>query len=174
MCRSAFHKSRKGGCFVEKTVTMVSKLRSFSWWNNIPCVRVSVHLTCVWWRWRESNPRPKTHPPDFLRVQSVFWDSPQVTPTDRLHPTVSSCSWQETRKAPAHVHCSSTLLSGPQYSRKKRAALRQPLILLYCRLFLSLRLLQWIPPHYSLIGLQNPRRNPFIPIWQSRWLCSEI
>ena len=31
-----------------------------------------VRAICAWWRWRESNPRPKAHPHNFLRAYPVY------------------------------------------------------------------------------------------------------
>ena len=48
-------------------------------------------LVCLfWWKRRESNPRPKTTWYGFLRVQSVYEDSPHKPPTDRQLATVAT------------------------------------------------------------------------------------
>ena len=69
-----------------------------------------------WWRWRESNPRPKTVPQGFLRVQLLFWDSPHAAPNNRLCAAVAFCVWQL-----KGVGCSQEPLSTPcpvpRYSR---------------------------------------------------------
>lgn len=39
----------------------------------------------LWWRWGESNPRPKNVCQEFLRAQSLFYISLTVSPNDRLY-----------------------------------------------------------------------------------------
>ncbi len=49
-----------------------------------------MQLAPTWWRRGESNPCPKTHPHDLLRVQMLFFASLMRTPNIRLAHSVSS------------------------------------------------------------------------------------
>ncbi len=53
---------------------------SFADKRKDPCVCMG--LSFYWWRWGESNPRPKTIHFHFLRAQSLIKVSPQVTCSD--------------------------------------------------------------------------------------------
>ena len=48
----------------------------------IHCIKIAV---LIWWRWGESNPRPKNVCQEFLRAQSLFYISLTVSPNDRLY-----------------------------------------------------------------------------------------
>ena len=48
----------------------------------------------LWWRWRESNPRPKVSYQGFLRVYPVFCHSRRTAPNGRLCTLVAFYAWQ--------------------------------------------------------------------------------
>lgn len=117
-----------------------------------------------WWRWRDSNPRPKNHSFDFLRA----------------HPQFCSPRWGVRRTTPHWarriVHdglCAAHpfMFTANRRPNRSRGTLRQDGCLvkqqeqLYCcRLFLRFGAFKEVLRFRPLIGVQIPRRNPFIPV----------
>ena len=96
------------------------------------CIKTGVQL---WWRWGESNPRPKARLYGFLRAHLRFWDSPRRTPHSRLTATVAS--WLRVTSqsfdalvphiADAGIHTCGQC--GPTHGLRPRKTIR------YCQLF---------------------------------------
>ena len=65
--------------------------------------KVGVHVMSIWWRWRESNPRPKRSPREYLRVQFAY-NIPFV-PSRQTGWHISSfmSSWPPAKLKAAHV-----------------------------------------------------------------------
>lgn len=117
-----------------------------------------------WWRWRDSNPRPKNHSFDFLRA----------------HPQLCSPRWGVRRTTPHWARrighdglCAAHpfMFTANRRPNRSRGTLRQDGCLvkqqeqLYCcRLFLRFGAFKEVLRFRPLIGVQIPRRNPFIPV----------
>ena len=118
----------------------------------------------TWWRWRDSNPRPKNHSFDFLRAHPQFcsprWGVRRTTP-----------HWERRIGHDGLCAAHPFMFTANRRPNRSRGTLRQDGCLvkqqeqLYCcRLFLRFGAFKEVLRFRPLIGVQIPRRNPFIPV----------
>jgi len=65
--------------------------------------KVGVRVMSIWWRWRESNPRPKRSPREYLRVQFVYNISFVPGRQTGRHIGSFMSSWPPAKLKAAHV-----------------------------------------------------------------------
>lgn len=127
---------------------------------------VALAVLIFWWRRRYSKPRPKISPRNFLRAYSLYKHSLCQKPNDRRLISVALLCVMS-YKAVAHSHL--LLLDAPLGTavlpEGTAALIRQQVKLRFCRLFLNFEAFMVVPRHRSLITTQNPRRNPFVPVF---------
>ena len=144
---------------------------------TLPCVYINrksetvtndnkFRIILCWWRRRYSKPRPKISPRNFLRAYSLYKHSLCQKPNDRRLISVALLCVMS-YKAVAHSHL--LLLDAPfgtaVLPEGTAALIRQQVKLRFCRLFLNFEAFMVVPRHRSLITTQNPRRNPFVPVF---------
>ena len=64
---------------------------------------MQMHSGVLWWRWRESNPRPKRSPREYLRVQFVYNISFVPGRQTGRHIGSFMSSWPPAKLKAAHV-----------------------------------------------------------------------
>ena len=152
-CSTAPHKTR--------TMRFRAPPNTFTQKEKPPYRRFS-----FWWRRRYSKPRPKISPRNFLRAYSLYKHSLCQKPNDRRLISVALLCVMS-YKAVAHSHL--LLLDAPfgiaVLPEGTAALIRQQVKLRFCRLFLNFEAFMVVPRHRSLITTQNPRRNPFVPVF---------
>ena len=120
-----------------------------------------------WWRWGESNSCPKAYPHELLRVYSVIAENSRSL-AQRQTDTPVCLVGCDTSQGYSHRFVTFTtdrrLYQSRGTLRQDERWLKQQLIQNYrCRLILKRTPFKECALLYSLIVLQNPRRNLYTP-----------
>ena len=91
--------------YLRKRTSFFYKIYAHKWLCTAVCGHNIFLVTICWWSRGELNPCPKTHLHNFLRVQSVFWNSLTEAPANRLSRSVAFGTIQAIRLFARIVHC---------------------------------------------------------------------
>ena len=127
-----------------------------------------VRICTFWWRRGESNPCPKTTYRCFLRVYSVFWDSPPRSAHRQamrfgIPLIVTGVRASPDSRSPlVDARARAAVLPG-----QTAALIRQQQQQYCCRLILKVAAFSAAPHRYPLTSAHDPRRNHCAPLWRT-------